>query len=141
MSGNLTQFQWDSYSEPDLARQAKFYFSWGSNITEDQLAEMNQLQTVMESTYSTATICPYDLQAPDCEATWELEPDLVEVMASSTDYDELTYVCRLSGWRDTSRRTSQGLLRKSGVRSSLLAEWRGHWRSSTNISTPSSDIN
>ena len=34
-SGNLTQFEWDSYSEPDLARQAKFYFSWGSNITED----------------------------------------------------------------------------------------------------------
>ena len=99
-SGNLTQFEWDSYSEPDLARQAKFYFSWGSNISEAQLAEMNHLQTVMESTYSTASICPFDLQAPDCEPTWELEPDLVEVMASSTNYEELTYVW--DQWRKAS---------------------------------------
>ena len=39
-SGNLTSFDWDGYSNKDLARQAKFYFSWGSNITDEMLMEV-----------------------------------------------------------------------------------------------------
>ena len=47
---NLTLFDW-SNQEPDLQRQKKFYFSWGNNLTTEQLTEMNKLGTEMESIY------------------------------------------------------------------------------------------
>ena len=39
-SRNLTMFDWGSYSQPDLGRQAQFYFSSGSNITDDLLSQV-----------------------------------------------------------------------------------------------------
>lgn len=99
-SSNITGFEWDTYSDPDLARQAKFYFALGTNITEQMLMEMNYLSTVMESTYSTAKICPFLEQGPDCVPSWELEPDLTEIIAKSRDYEELSYVW--SEWRKAS---------------------------------------
>ena len=68
-----------------------------------KLLQMNYLQTFMESTYSKAKICPYSSQGEGCEATWELEPDLVEVMSSSHNYDELEYVWEQ--WRQVSGNT------------------------------------
>ena len=44
-SANLTGFDWDSYSDQDLARQAEFYFSSGSNITDEMLMEVSKSNT------------------------------------------------------------------------------------------------
>ena len=98
-SQNITEFDWSSYSLPDLGRQAKFYYSLGTNITEEMLMEMNTLGTAMESTYSTARICPY-LEPEPCTPSWELEPHLVERMADSRDYKELLYIW--AEWRKVS---------------------------------------
>ena len=42
-STNLTGFDWDSYNDENLARQAKFYFSSGSNITDEMLMEVSSI--------------------------------------------------------------------------------------------------
>jgi peptidyl-dipeptidase A len=56
----------------------------------------------METVYNSAKICPFTNQ--DCDVTkdeaWTLDPEIVNIMATSTNYEELEYVWK--AWRDAS---------------------------------------
>lgn len=56
----------------------------------------------METVYNSAKICPFNNQNCDVEKdeAWTLDPEMVNIMATSTNYDELQYVWK--AWRDAS---------------------------------------
>lgn len=61
---------------------------------------MNELGTKMESTYSTAKICRFDEDPDNCTPSLELEPDLTEIFATSTNAAELKHSWK--AWREAS---------------------------------------
>lgn len=65
---------------------------------------MNQMTNI----YSTAKICPFSQQNCSLETQGlSLEPEIEDIMAKSTNYQELTYVWQ--AWRDASGKKMRGL--------------------------------
>ncbi|XP_055587303.1 angiotensin-converting enzyme-like [Uranotaenia lowii] len=65
------------------------------------LEEYNEVIRNMNEAYQLAEVCPFE--DPYCEKSdqkWTLDPEMEEVLASSTNYEELTYVWRR--WREES---------------------------------------
>ena len=61
---------------------------------------MNEVIISMQNQYSTSKICPYN--KPDCADSEKLtlEPDLEQILATSTNPDELDYVWKVNGtWK------------------------------------------
>ncbi|KAK8737724.1 hypothetical protein OTU49_004209, partial [Cherax quadricarinatus] len=80
----------------ELYRRFRFLSKKGPGALQpDELSEYKTLQANMETIYSTATICDYHNQTK-CDLI--LEPDIVTVMASSEDWDELLYTWEQ--WRE-----------------------------------------
>ncbi|XP_071484071.1 angiotensin-converting enzyme-like [Diadema antillarum] len=79
----------------DVTRQLTFISQIGVSTLDNQtVAEFNRLTSEMSETYSTATVCRPE-QPWNCVT---LDPDLSEIMASSTDWDELVWAWK--GFRD-----------------------------------------
>ncbi|XP_041371248.1 angiotensin-converting enzyme-like isoform X2 [Gigantopelta aegis] len=93
---NASQYAWQDFQNVTTRRQFSKITNIGTAAMED--AEKQQkLQKViarMKTVYSTGSVC---LTNSEC---LPLEPDLVRLMATSRDYDELLKVWR--GWRDVS---------------------------------------
>lgn len=54
--------------------------------------KLTNTQTKMEAIYNTAKICPFDNK--ECNLTTSgltLDPDMVEILATSQNYDELLW--------------------------------------------------
>uniref|UniRef100_A0A182R0V2 Angiotensin-converting enzyme n=1 Tax=Anopheles farauti TaxID=69004 RepID=A0A182R0V2_9DIPT len=94
------------FSNPRVSRQLQFLTE--ISINKLPSADLGKLQTAlgrMQNTYSSATICPYSDQ--QCAADkLSLDPELYEIMAKSTDYDELEYV-----WNEWRRNTGRKMKR------------------------------
>ncbi|KAF5302725.1 hypothetical protein FQR65_LT08467 [Abscondita terminalis] len=91
-----------NYKDETLKRQAKLLKVLGqAALDEKKLEELTTDINDMKNIYSTAKICPYKKQ--NCDIATEgltLEPDIQNVLAESSDYDELKYVWEQ--WRDAS---------------------------------------
>ena len=96
---NISQIDWSDTS-PLAQREAKFYSSLGSNLTTEQLSQMNQLGAQMESIYSQAKICRLGQDPETCVPSLPLEPDLTELMAHSRNAQELQHAW--TQWRSVS---------------------------------------
>ncbi|ETN62918.1 angiotensin-converting enzyme 9 [Anopheles darlingi] len=93
----------NAFADPMVSRQLKFLTQ--ISINKLSFEDRSKLQAAlgrMQNTYSTAKICPYTEQ--QCASgKLSLDPELYEIMAKSTDYDELLYVW--TEWRRNTGRT------------------------------------
>ncbi|XP_041029546.1 angiotensin-converting enzyme isoform X1 [Carcharodon carcharias] len=65
-----------------------------ANLNPNERKQYNTILSVMDNIYSTAKVCP-PKQHNNC---WSLEPDLVDIMATSRSYQKLLYVWE--GWHN-----------------------------------------
>ncbi|XP_018577093.1 angiotensin-converting enzyme-like isoform X2 [Anoplophora glabripennis] len=90
----------NDYSDPSLKRQVRTAHLLGdAALDKEKLAQLTNTTNTMTGIYGTGKICPYKKQ--QCDVTKDglgLEPDIENVMAKSTDYDELVYTWK--SWRD-----------------------------------------
>ncbi|CAG0893955.1 unnamed protein product [Darwinula stevensoni] len=92
---------WETFSEPLRRRFQKLRVAGTSALPSEELLQFEGLLGEMENIYATAKICPFEESGnPDCTPTLPLEPALEEIMALSTNYDELAYVWE--AWREVS---------------------------------------
>jgi len=90
----------EDFESEDIKRQLKFLTKMGLDILDDaDLLELTEAKTRMEEVYSAAKICPFNKQ--NCNLATEgipLDPDVTEIMMTSSNYDELKYVW--TAWHD-----------------------------------------
>lgn len=94
--------QVQNYEDPKVRKQLTLLKDLGTAaLPTSDLEEYNKVMRRMDAAYQLAEVCPYTDQncAPDAQK-WTLDPEMEHVMASSNDYDELTYTWRR--WREES---------------------------------------
>ncbi|KAJ8918902.1 hypothetical protein NQ315_016804 [Exocentrus adspersus] len=88
------------YNDPILKRQVRTVHILGdAALSKEKLGTITNTTNQMTGIYGVGKICPYTKQ--DCDLKKEgltLEPDIEDLVAKSTDYDELLYVWK--SWRD-----------------------------------------
>uniref|UniRef100_A0A1L8DQS2 Angiotensin-converting enzyme n=1 Tax=Nyssomyia neivai TaxID=330878 RepID=A0A1L8DQS2_9DIPT len=94
----------DDYADEGVRRQLLYLTKLGINILpEQELSTLTAAKLRMENTYSDAKICPFTNRECNVETdsgALTLDPEISEVMAKSTNYDELEYVWK--EWREKS---------------------------------------
>lgn len=92
----------NDFSDLLIKRQLKYLTHLGRDALDvADLTELTKTQADIENIYNTAKICPFTKK--DCNTATEgltLEPELYDILASSTDYDELEWVW--TQWREKS---------------------------------------
>ncbi|XP_062535785.1 angiotensin-converting enzyme-like [Armigeres subalbatus] len=92
----------ENYQDSKVKKQLALLKDLGTAaLPTSDLEEYNKVLRRMDSAYQLAEICPYSNQ--NCTAgsqMWTLDPEMEQVMASSTDYEELSYTWRR--WREES---------------------------------------
>ncbi|XP_023709018.2 angiotensin-converting enzyme-like [Cryptotermes secundus] len=84
------KYPWTTYKDPDLRRQFQKHSVLGyAALEREKFGKYMQLMSDMYSTYSKAKICGYR-KPKKCDLS--LEPDLVEILRTSRDPDELKHV-------------------------------------------------
>ncbi|KAL4229123.1 hypothetical protein ACF0H5_012162 [Mactra antiquata] len=93
---NVSGYDWQNYKDKQLKRRLVKMADIGTSALKDKvkLKQLASLLSKLASTYSTAKVC---LTPTNCV---NLDPELEEILATSTDYDELTAAWK--GWRDAS---------------------------------------
>ncbi|XP_035233433.1 angiotensin-converting enzyme-like [Stegodyphus dumicola] len=101
---NATSFAWKDFRNKNetVYRWFKKLSVLGySALPPEDFKELSEIVADMQDIYSRAKICNYKSPAKkDCNLS--LEPELTEILATSTDYDELKHVW--SGWRNATGR-------------------------------------
>ncbi|GAB0092396.1 Angiotensin-converting enzyme [Sergentomyia squamirostris] len=93
----------DDYNDEGIRRQLLYLTKLGTSIlSEEELTTLTAAKVRMETTYSDAKICPFTNQNCNLETdtVHTLDPEITEVMAKSTNYEELEYVWK--EWREKS---------------------------------------
>ncbi|XP_008198828.3 angiotensin-converting enzyme-like [Tribolium castaneum] len=86
----VTKFNWNTFSDPDLKRQFKKYSKLGSDaLPEAKLNRYQKIISEMEKIYSTAKICDFH-NSSKCDLS--LEPHLTQILATSRNEEELRHV-------------------------------------------------
>ncbi|KAG8447001.1 hypothetical protein GDO86_014445 [Hymenochirus boettgeri] len=86
---------WANFSDPSLKKIIDSIRTLGtSNLDLAKRKEYNTIHSEMGNIYSTAKVCPPN-QSEKC---WSLEPDLVDIMATSRSYKKLLYAWE--GWHN-----------------------------------------
>jgi peptidyl-dipeptidase A len=125
----------EDYKDEKIRRQLKSLKNRGvSALSPERLEQYNEVMKEMDKFYQLGSFCPYN--KPDCEddEKMTLDPEMTEVLASSTDYDELLYVWQ--GWRNVSGRNMLPFYKKYVELVNEAAEENGFedfgalWRSS-----------
>ncbi|KAG5670746.1 hypothetical protein PVAND_000987 [Polypedilum vanderplanki] len=92
----------EDYNDELIQRQLKYLTKLGRDALEiADLSNLTNTQTRMEKIYNTAKICPFNKQ--NCNLATEgltLDPDLSDLLATSTNYDELEWAW--TQWREKS---------------------------------------
>ncbi|XP_077483440.1 angiotensin-converting enzyme-like [Amblyomma americanum] len=99
---NITQFKWTSFKDPTTRRVFKLLSVIDTAILpHDEQNEFVKTVNDMQGNHASAKICPFARKTgkPD-ECTLSLEPDIKNILASSTNYDELLHVW--NEWRRVS---------------------------------------
>ncbi|KAK9881011.1 hypothetical protein WA026_014354 [Henosepilachna vigintioctopunctata] len=90
----------ENIQDPIISRQLRYYSIVGpAALPPDQLDRYNRLINDMLSVYNSATICAHN---EPFRCGLRLQPDLVSIMASSRNWDELQFV-----WTEWRRNTGQ----------------------------------
>ncbi|RZB38755.1 hypothetical protein BDFB_008530 [Asbolus verrucosus] len=99
----------DDYVDENIKRQVRIVRVLGiPALSEELFNTLIQIIDKMAFTYNTAKICPYNNQNCNLtEAGLPLQPDIEDIVAKSTDYDELAYVWK--AWRDATGAKIAGL--------------------------------
>ncbi|XP_014260341.1 angiotensin-converting enzyme-like [Cimex lectularius] len=92
------KFPWQTFKDADLRRQFKQLSLLGTAaLSDEKKKELNKLISDMGETYSKAKVCDYK-DRTKCDLS--LEPELLHVMATSRDPEELKYYW--TEWREVS---------------------------------------
>ncbi|KAF5302724.1 hypothetical protein FQR65_LT08466 [Abscondita terminalis] len=135
-----------NYKNETLKRQVQLLKILGQAALDDEKFEklMTDVKD-MKNIYRTAKVCPYMKQSCDLEKEGlKLEPDLRNVLAESSDYDELKYVW--TKWREASgkkmKETYQNYVKLSNEAAveNGFADTSGMWRSFYESDTFETDI-
>lgn len=96
----------DDFTDELVKRQLKYLVHLGKDALDPtDLSTLTNTQTSMENIYNLARICPFNAQSCDItnkDVTLSLDPEISEVMATSTNYDELKWTWEQ--WHDKSGR-------------------------------------
>uniref|UniRef100_A0A1W7RA02 Angiotensin-converting enzyme n=1 Tax=Hadrurus spadix TaxID=141984 RepID=A0A1W7RA02_9SCOR len=97
----LSRFPWKRFRNPQLRRQFKLLLILGrSALDPKKLRELNLCKADMANIYGSSKICLHVKGSKyDHKCNLALEPDLIDIMANSTNYKELLQVWKQ--WRDT----------------------------------------
>ncbi|XP_043859220.1 angiotensin-converting enzyme-like protein Ace3 [Dromiciops gliroides] len=132
-------FNTTSFRNPLLKRTLRKMREMGSaSLPMDDLKEYSKLLTNMENIYNMA--CVY----PDGKPCLSLEPGLLDLMASSRNYDELLWAWK--GWRDSVGQEIRPLYSRYVELSNKAARLNGHkdmgasWRAVYESSTLEKDL-
>ncbi|KAK4290884.1 hypothetical protein Pmani_036251 [Petrolisthes manimaculis] len=107
---------------PDMKRQLYFLrMSGTSALPTHQLEELTNLTSQMTGIHSTATTCHFNNRTK-CDLN--LQPDLVEVMESSRDHEELSHTWL--SWRDSSGKKMRQLYGRYVELSNIAAKLNGY---------------
>ncbi|XP_050313068.1 angiotensin-converting enzyme-like [Anthonomus grandis grandis] len=88
----VTQFNWQRFSNYGLKRQFKKYSVLGTAaLPEEKFTRLHKIISDMEAIYSKTKICPKNKKEGE-ECKLSLEPDLVNILATSRDPEELKHV-------------------------------------------------
>ncbi|XP_023709010.1 angiotensin-converting enzyme isoform X1 [Cryptotermes secundus] len=99
------KYPWTTYKDPDLRRQFQKHSVLGyAALDADKHEKLEQLVSDMSSIYSKAKICDYK-NPNKCDLS--LEPELVEILRTSRDPDELKHVW--VEWRKMSGEKCRGM--------------------------------
>ncbi|XP_055551685.1 angiotensin-converting enzyme-like [Wyeomyia smithii] len=92
----------ENYQDEKVRKQLRLLKDLGTAaLPESELEEYNKVMRRLDTTYQLAEICPYTNQeCKEGDPKWTLDPEMEQVLASSTDYDELKYVWQR--WREES---------------------------------------
>ncbi|KAJ9598396.1 hypothetical protein L9F63_010918, partial [Diploptera punctata] len=99
------KYPWTTYKDPDIRRQFKKHSVLGTAALDaDKYQKLDELVSEMSSIYSKAKIC--DFKNPNkCDLS--LEPELVEILRTSRDPEELKHVW--VEWRKVSGEQARGM--------------------------------
>lgn len=104
----VKKFHWKSYDDPQLRRQFHIYsFPGDDALTDDKIRRKSSIEADMTNIYSTTNICSFKNEN-DCKLA--LDPDLTNILANSTNYDELVHVWK--SWREKVGRPMKPLYRE-----------------------------
>lgn len=83
-----------------VSRQLKKIKSYGVVLGGNDSLTLNNLIGHMTGVYGTGKICSYNTstKSPNCSVYWSLDPDITNIMATSRDYDLLSYIWK--AWTD-----------------------------------------
>ncbi|GFG29388.1 hypothetical protein Cfor_04455 [Coptotermes formosanus] len=132
---HFSNVSWEDFKNETVRRQVRTLSVLGvSALDDNELSELNARQTNMTTIYSSAKICPFDKQ--QCDLATEglaLDPGMEEVISTSRNYEELTYVWE--AWRNVSGAKMRDDYKKYVELSNLAAQKNGFsdngemWRS------------
>ncbi|KAK3922188.1 Angiotensin-converting enzyme [Frankliniella fusca] len=88
--------------DDQLRRQVHFLQSLGTAaLSDEEFKKLNSHLLSMQTTYSTAKVCPFSKQQCNLETEGlNLDPGIEEVITTSQNYEELTYIWK--AWHDAS---------------------------------------
>lgn len=93
LPSDLSQYNWRTFTSDTLRRAYEFLNISGT--TSQARSGFEEIETKLETAYNEAKIC--EMNNKDA-CTLELNQDLINIMATSTDYEMLKYVWK--EWRD-----------------------------------------
>ncbi|KAK4880643.1 hypothetical protein RN001_008789 [Aquatica leii] len=135
-----------NYKSEFVRRQVKLLKELGMSALNDQkYEEFSNLRSTMMNIYSTAKICPY--QKKTCNLQIEglsLNPDIENIMATSTNYDELLFTWK--AWRDATGPKIKELyktyvvLSNEGARANNFRDRGAMWRNKFESPTFENDL-
>ncbi|CAD5120116.1 DgyrCDS8693 [Dimorphilus gyrociliatus] len=94
----LKKWNWRNFTDEYIRRQFQKISDVGESVlSNEKYQRYSEIKSDLEKLYSTAKVCkkPGDLNPEKC---YSLEPDLNQLMANSTNWDELLWAWK--GWRD-----------------------------------------
>lgn len=94
--------QVQNYEDPKVRKQLTLLKDLGTAaLPTSDLEDYNKVMRRMDAAYQLAEVCPYtDQNCASGSQKWTLDPEMEHVMATSNDYDELSYTWRR--WREES---------------------------------------
>ncbi|ELU13139.1 hypothetical protein CAPTEDRAFT_175968 [Capitella teleta] len=128
-----SSYDYENFEDQLLARQFRKIADIGEAVlSEEDFNRQSELRAEMQRIYSTAEACnkPGDDDPDKC---YPLDPDLEQIMATSTDWDELKWAWE--SWRDVSGRLMPDMYEEYAGLLNKAADMNGYddngdyWRS------------
>ncbi|KAF5307920.1 hypothetical protein FQR65_LT06487 [Abscondita terminalis] len=135
-----------NYESDYVRRQIMMLKELGMAALDDgKYVELSNMRSIMMNIYSTARICPYNNKNCNLHSDGlSLNPDIEEIMATSTNYDELSYTWQ--AWRNATGSKIKDLyknyvtLLNEGARANNFSDRGAMWRNKFESHTFENDL-